>query len=77
MRWVYVGFLVAVCLAVVVFAVQNRDALTLTVYGWPITAPAVVILGAAYALGMLTGWSVVGALRRTIKRATEAPPKHN
>ena len=73
MRWVYVGFLVAICLAVAVFAVQNHDALTLTVYGFTITAPAVLILGATYVLGMLTGWSVVGALRRTIKRATGAP----
>jgi uncharacterized integral membrane protein len=67
-----VGFLVAVFLALAVFALQNRDDITLTVYGWPVNGPAVLILGATYVLGMLTGWSVVGALRRTIKRATEA-----
>jgi hypothetical protein len=29
-----------------------------------VTAPAVQILGAVYVPGMLTGWSVVGLLRR-------------
>jgi putative membrane protein len=75
MRWVYLGFLVAVCLAIIVFAVQNRDDVTLTVYGWTITGPAVLVLGVTYVIGMLTGWSVVGVLRRTIKRATEAPQR--
>ncbi len=69
MRRVYVAFLVVVGLAVTVFAYQNREDVKLTVYGWTITAPAVLILGAAYVLGMLTGWSVVGALRRSLKRA--------
>jgi lipopolysaccharide assembly protein A len=73
MRWVYLGFLVVVCLAITVFALQNRDDVTLTVYGWTITGPAVLVLGATYVLGMLTGWSVVGVLRRTIRRATGAP----
>jgi uncharacterized integral membrane protein len=75
MRWVHLGFLVAVGVAVIVFALQNRDDVTLTVYGWTITGPAVLVLGATYVLGMLTGWSVIGVLRRTIKRATEAPPR--
>jgi uncharacterized integral membrane protein len=75
MRWVHLGFLVVVCLALTVFALQNRDDVTLTVYGWTVTGPAVLVLGVTYLLGMLTGWSVVGVLRRTIKRATEAPSR--
>jgi len=29
------------------------------------------VIGAAYVLGMLSGWSVVGMLRRSFNRASE------
>jgi drug/metabolite transporter (DMT)-like permease len=72
-RWLYFVFLVAVSLVVASFVYQNREDLTLTVYDRAVTAPAAQILGAVYVLGMLTGWSVVGLLRRSLARATETP----
>ena len=34
-------------------------------------AKVAVILGAAYVLGMFSGWTVVGLLRRSLNRSSE------
>jgi lipopolysaccharide assembly protein A len=70
-RWFCFAFLVLIGLAVAGFAYQNHEDLTLTILDRSVTAPAIQILGAAYGLGMLTGWSVVGLLRRSFVRATD------
>jgi uncharacterized integral membrane protein len=64
-------FLVVVGVGIAIFAMQNDQQLTLTFFGRAVTAPVVAVLGAAYGLGMLTGWSVVGLLRRTFDTATD------
>lgn len=57
--------------AVAVFVVQNEQQMTVTFLNQVITAPAVTVLLVAYGLGMLTGWSFVGLLRRSFKRVTD------
>jgi hypothetical protein len=72
MRFLCFLFLVVILLAVGGFAVQNLQPLTLTF--WPDrteTFPVAGVLGTVYVLGMLTGWTVVGLLRRTFERATD------
>jgi uncharacterized membrane protein YciS (DUF1049 family) len=71
MRLLCFLFLVAVAAAIVVFVVQNDARLTLTFLNWQIGAPVAAFLGVAYGLGMLTGWSVVGLLRRSFEAATD------
>ena len=60
----FVGVLVA-------FAVQNRDPVSIKFLEWGESYPLPVLLGAAYVLGMFSGWTVVGMLRRSLRRVTE------
>ena len=71
MRFLYLLFLLVFVGAVVAFAVQNQHAATLTFFQWDITASLALVIGVAYVLGMLSGWSVVGMLRRSFRRASE------
>lgn len=71
MRVVCFLFLIAVGVAATVFVLQNDHALTLTFFNQRITAPVAWVVGIAYGLGMLTGWSVLGLVRRSFERATD------
>jgi uncharacterized membrane protein YciS (DUF1049 family) len=71
MRFLCLLFLLAVGAAVTIFVMQNDQALTLTFFGRALTAPIAAVVGVAYGLGMLTGWSVVGLLRRSFESATD------
>ena len=71
MRALCLLFLVAVGAAIAAFAMENHENLTLTFFNQTVTAPAAAVLGVAYLLGMLTGWSVVGLLRRSFEAATD------
>jgi uncharacterized integral membrane protein len=62
---------------VVLFAWQNQDTVTLTLFDWRLQASMAAVLGATYALGgMFSGWSVVGLLRRSFRRLTAADERH-
>ena len=64
MRVLYFLFLVAFVGAVGLFAYQNNFAQTVRFWdrSWELTFPLVV--GATYLLGMLSGWTVLGMLKR-------------
>jgi uncharacterized integral membrane protein len=68
-------FLAAFVGAVVLFAIQNQDTLTLKLFEWKVTATVAAVIGAAFGLGMLSGWSVVGLLRRSLHRISEEPQR--
>lgn len=73
MRYV-VGFVLFVVLAViVVFALQNTQAVKVNFLNWSVTAPVALLTVGVYFLGMLSGWNVVTFLRRSIKRVTAEP----
>jgi len=67
-------FLVIFAGAVVLFAAENRQDVTITFYDWSRTFNLAEVIGAAFALGMLSGWSIVGMLRRSYNRMVEEPP---
>jgi hypothetical protein len=71
MRLVCLLFLLAVAGAATVFVLQNQQSLTLTFFGQALTAPVAAVVGVAYGLGMLTGWSLLGLLRRSFETATD------
>ena len=57
--------------ALAVFALQNSHAATLQFLNWDQTVPIALLVGIVYLLGMLSGWSLIGFLRRSIHRVTE------
>jgi putative membrane protein len=62
--------------AVGAFAVQNTQTVTVQFLKWGVTAPLALLTIAVYFLGMLSGWSVVSFLRRSIRRvASDQDPR--
>ena len=74
MRWVYLIILVLIVAAVAIFVVQNDAAVDLRFLGHGVELRLSLLLVAVYLLGMVTGWSVVGFLKRSVQRVTEGRP---
>lgn len=70
MRWFYLLLLVLMAAAVAVFAAHNPDPLAVRYPGGAVDATLPQLVGATYLLGMVSGWTVVGFVRRTLARAT-------
>jgi uncharacterized integral membrane protein len=71
MRLVYLFILLVAVAALVVFAVQNSETVTLQYLHWSITCPLPLLIAIVYLLGMVSGWTVIGLLRRSLQRVTE------
>lgn len=71
MRTIAVLFLLVGAGVLVVLGVQNHESVALTFLNWSVTAELWMVVGAGYLLGMLSGWAVVGLLKRTWHRAVE------
>jgi lipopolysaccharide assembly protein A len=73
MRFFYFLVLVLIIAALAVFAVQNDENVPLRYLDRSVTLPMVLLIGAVYLLGMVSGWTVVGILKRSFQRVTERP----
>jgi lipopolysaccharide assembly protein A len=75
MRYLQALVLLAFLFAIGVFALQNRDVITVNFLTWNLSQPVALLSVVVYALGMLSGWTVVAFLRRSFHGAT-AKPQH-
>ena len=71
MRFFSFLFLLIILIVVAAFALQNNESIPVQFFNWGITASFAAVVGIAYLLGMLSGWSVVGAVRRSVSRVAE------
>jgi uncharacterized integral membrane protein len=71
MRWVYLVLLLVIVAVIVVFVAQNHESATFTFLDRRITAPLSIFFVAVYFLGMWSGGTVVGFLKRAYQHATE------
>ena len=71
MRFLCFLLLLVIVAAVAIFAVQNDEAVILRYWDRNLATPLYLLIGSVYVLGMLSGWTVVGFLRRTVHRVTE------
>lgn len=55
------------------FAVQNTDAVTVNFWTWKLTGPLALLAIAGYLLGMLSGWTMVAFVRRSLRKVSESP----
>lgn len=76
MRFLYFLFLLAFLVVVGLFAYQNQQEVTLVFSNWSITASVALVIGAAFILGMLSGWTIVGMLRQSVVRVIEPRQEH-
>jgi putative membrane protein len=74
MRVVYGLILLLLLGAIGVFAVQNREIITLNYLDRSIVCPVPLLVVIVYLLGMVSGWTVLGIMRRSLRRVTERAP---
>jgi lipopolysaccharide assembly protein A len=78
MRWIYLAVIALFALAVVVFALQNLEVVTMSLLRFEVRAPLALLTIVVYLLGAITGGSLFALLRRSYKRARrigDASPK--
>lgn len=71
MRWIYLAIIIVFVAAIVLFAIQNVQLITMSFLGLSIRAPLAVMAAVVYVLGALTGGSLFALARATIQ-ATKA-----
>jgi uncharacterized integral membrane protein len=71
MRWVYLVLLLVIVTVIVVFVFENRENQTVMLFNQRITAPLSLFFVAVYFLGMWSGGTVVGFVKRAYHHATE------
>jgi lipopolysaccharide assembly protein A len=69
MRWIYLAVIALFALAVVVFALQNLEVVTMSLLRFEVRAPLALLTIVVYLLGAITGGSLFALLRRSYKRA--------
>jgi uncharacterized integral membrane protein len=69
-RFFYLVVLLVLIAAVGLFAYQNAGAVDVQFLSWGAPTTLAAVAGAAYVLGMLSGWTVVGLFRRSLNRVT-------
>ena len=69
MRWVYLVLLVVIVVIIVVFIAQNHESQQVMFFSQKITAPLSFYFIAVYFLGMWTGGTVVGFVKRAYQHA--------
>jgi lipopolysaccharide assembly protein A len=73
MRFIQAVIFLAFLLAVGVFAVQNTDVVTVNFWTWKQQGPIALFTIAVYLLGMLSGWAIVGFVRRSLREVARHP----
>ena len=69
MRYVYISLIVVVTALVLLFKIQNFEAVTVSLFGASITMPASLLIIVVYTLGMVSGSALLGLLRGWVKGA--------
>lgn len=65
MRWVYIAIIVLFAVAVVAFAIQNLETVTMSFFRVNVSMPLAVQTLIVYLLGAATGGSLFALLRRS------------
>jgi uncharacterized integral membrane protein len=72
LRVFYLLILILLVGAIGVFAYQNAEAVSVQFLNWAVSTPIAAVAGAAYLLGMVSGWTILGIFRRSLYRVTES-----
>jgi lipopolysaccharide assembly protein A len=72
MRYLQAVVFLAFLATIGVFAVQNREVITVNFLNWNLAQPVALLSLVVYVLGMLSGWTVVAFMRRSLRGVTVA-----
>lgn len=69
MRYVYISLIVLVTAVVLLFKIQNFDAVTVSLLGASMTMPTSLLIIVVYTLGMVSGSALLALLRGWVRGA--------
>ena len=69
MRWVYLAIVIVFVAAILIFAFQNLDLVTMSFLGFRVSAPLAILAAVIYVLGAFTGGSLFGLLRHSLRES--------
>ena len=72
MRWFYLAVVILFAAAIIIFAVQNFESVTMSFLGISARTPLALLVVVVYLLGTVTGSSLLALLRRSVERASHA-----
>jgi len=67
MRWIHLSVIIVFVACTLVFAIQNREMVTISLLNFSVRAPLALMVAVFYVLGMATGGSLWALLRRSIQ----------
>jgi len=71
MKWLQGTLLLIFLGAVGLFAVQNTQTITISFWKWGVSSSLALVILGSYVVGMLSGWTVVAFLTRSIQRVRQ------
>jgi hypothetical protein len=71
MRFIQAVIFLAFLSAIGLFALQNMEVITVNFWTWKYTGTLAILAIAVYLLGMLSGWTVVAFVRRSLHRVAD------
>jgi uncharacterized integral membrane protein len=72
MRWIYLAIIVVFVAAMIIFAVQNLETVTITFFKINVSLPLALLTIIVYLLGAVTGGSLFAFLRRSYQGSRRA-----
>jgi lipopolysaccharide assembly protein A len=78
MRWVHLTVIVLFAAFIAIFALQNLKIVPISFLGFGLSVPIAVLVVGVYALGAVTGGSLIAMLRRSYEgsRRTVSDSRH-
>jgi lipopolysaccharide assembly protein A len=71
MRFIQAVVFLVLLGVLIIFAVQNSQIVTVQFLNWSVNSPIALLSVGVYLLGMLSGWTVVGFMGRSVRRVAE------
>ncbi len=71
MRFLSGLFLIVLVAVLGLLAYENNRDTTLNAWTWNLDVPLPLLIGGVYLLGMVSGWWLVGLMKRSWQRVTE------
>jgi uncharacterized integral membrane protein len=54
-------------ICVIIFSIQNLQAIDVSFLGWTMSMSKVVVIVGSYMLGMVSGWGLMGLIKHSMK----------
>lgn len=67
MHYVTTALAVIALIAVIIFSVQNLEAIEVSFLTWSMSMSKVVVIIGSYLLGMVSGWGLVSLIKHSLK----------